>query len=107
MLYFLVVAKFLQILIMLRVRTSKSALVVMLVISPLFCKMSSELQKRKKKVANIKDQSGSNAMAPDATPQITREPIYDDIELTDKTNNRSFWECSICEYQKVITSNFL
>ena len=62
MLYFLVVAKFLQILIMMRVRTSKSALVVMLVISPLFCKMSSELQKRKKKVANIKDQSGSIAM---------------------------------------------
>ena len=72
MIYFLVVDEFLQILFMLRVHTSNSALAVMLVISPLLCKMSIELQKRKKKVANIKDQSGSIAMAPDATPQITR-----------------------------------
>ena len=61
------------------------SVIVMLVISLLFCKMSSELQKRKKKVANITDQSGNIAMAPDTTPQIAREPIYDDIELTDKT----------------------
>ena len=55
MIYFLVVHEFLQILFMLRVHTSNSALAVMLVISPLLCKMSSELQKRKKKVANIED----------------------------------------------------
>ena len=58
----------------------------MLAISLLFCKMSSELQKKKKKVTNIKNQSGIIAMAPDTTPQITTEPIYDDIELTDKTS---------------------
>ena len=49
MIYFLVVDEFLQILFMLRVHTSNSALAVMLVISPLLCKMSIELQKRRKK----------------------------------------------------------
>ena len=66
--------------------SSLLSVIVMLAISLLFCKMSSELQKRKKKVANIKNQSGIIAMAPDTTLQITREPIYDDIELTDKTS---------------------
>ena len=48
--------------------------------------MSKELQKRKKKVTNNIDQSGNIAMAPYTTPLSTRVPIYDDIDLTDKTN---------------------
>ena len=59
--------------------------VVTLIISLLFCKIFYKPQKRKKKSVNIKDQSGRAVGALDSTFPMTTEPIYDDIEVTDKT----------------------
>ena len=62
------------------------SVIVTLVSSLLFCKIPNELQKRKKKVANITDQSSHIFMAPDATSQRSKELIYYDIELNVKTS---------------------
>ena len=59
--------------------------VVTLIISVLFCKMFYKLQKREKKSVSIKDQSGSTVGALDSTLPMTAEPIYDDVEATEKT----------------------
>ena len=48
--------------------------------------MLSEVQKRKKETINIADQSSSTIANLDSTPQMTKEPIYDDVELTDKSS---------------------
>ena len=45
-----------------------------------------ELQKRKKETVNMAEQSSSTDGALNLTTQTTKEPIYDDIELTDNTN---------------------
>ena len=45
-----------------------------------------ELQKRKKKAVNVSEEPRSIVTAPDSTPHMMKEPIYDDIELTDKTS---------------------
>ena len=51
----------------------------------LFFKMY-EVQKRKKRAGNLMEQSRIIVKAPDSTPQMNKEPIYDDVELTDKTS---------------------
>ena len=45
-----------------------------------------ELQKRKKEAANITDRPSSTVGALDSTLQMTKEPLYDAIKLTDKTS---------------------
>ena len=66
------------------------SVIVTLVISLLFCKMFYELQKRKKEAVNMVDQSSSTVGAMDSTLQTSKEPLYEDIELTDKTNTTGF-----------------
>ena len=38
-------------------------------------------KKKKQQIRNIADRSSSTITTPDSTPQIAKEPIYDDIEL--------------------------
>ena len=45
-----------------------------------------ELQKRKKEVVNVTEEPRSIVTAPDSTPQMNKEPIYDDIEHMDQTS---------------------
>ena len=60
-------------------------IIVALIITMLFFKRY-EVQKRKKEAVNLIEKSRSIVMAQDSTPQMNKEPIYDDIELTDKTS---------------------
>ena len=54
------------------------------VITRFFSNMTSAIQKRKKNTVNI---TAENNMAPDeSSPQTIKDPIYDDIVLTDKTS---------------------
>ena len=57
-------------------------MITTLLVSKIFFEL---LQKRKKKAINPAKQS-SSSLTPYTTPQITKEPIYDDIELTNKTS---------------------
>ena len=66
------------------------SIVVTLVVSLFFGKVFYELQKRKKEAANITDRSSSTGGALDSTLQMTKEPLYDDIKLTDKTSTIDF-----------------
>ena len=59
--------------------------VATLMISLLFCKIFYKPQKRKKKSVSIKDQSGRAVGALDSTLPMAAEPIYDDMEVTEKT----------------------
>ena len=58
-------------------------MITTLLVSKIFFEL---LQKRMKK-AIIPAKQSSRSMAPDTTPQITKEPIYDDLELTNKTSS--------------------
>ena len=49
-----------------------------------------ELQKRKKEAVNMADQSSSTVGSMDSTHQTSKEPLYDDTELTDKTSAIGF-----------------
>ena len=44
--------------------------------------------RRGRKKQLIADQSSSTIANLDSTPQMTKEPIYDDVELTDKSSTR-------------------
>ena len=56
----------------------------MLIITVFIPKMFSIVQKKKKQTSNITHQSSNTITTPDSTPQITKEPVYDDIELACK-----------------------
>ena len=62
------------------------SIIIASVMMLLFSKMKSEIQRRKKHAASITAPMSSIMAPDDSTPQKTREPIYDDIELTDKTS---------------------
>ena len=66
------------------------SVVVTLVISLLFCKMFCELKKRKKEAVNMADQSSGIVGTMDSTLQTSKEPLDEDIELTDKTSTTGF-----------------
>ena len=53
----------------------------MLIITLFIPKMFSIVQKKKKQTSNIAHQSSNTITTPDSSPQITKETIYDDIEL--------------------------
>ena len=66
------------------------SVVVTSVISLLFCKMFYELQKRKKEAVNMADQPSGTVGTMDSTLQTSKEPLYEDIELTDITSTSDF-----------------
>ena len=56
----------------------------MLIVTLFVPKMFSKVQKKKKQTSIIAHQSSNTITTPDSTPQITKEPVYDDIELACK-----------------------
>ena len=59
-------------------------MIIASVITLFFSKVISVFQKRKENAINVTAEMNSIVVPDDSTPQ--KEPIYDDIELTDKTN---------------------
>ena len=61
-------------------------MIIASVITLLLSKIISEIQRRKKHAANITAQMNGFVTPDDVTPQRIKEPVYEDIELTDKTS---------------------
>ena len=70
--------------------TSIVSVILTIVSSFLFSKMIPVIQRRKKHAANTTAPMSSVMTPDDSTTQMIEEPIYDDIELTDKTSTVDF-----------------
>ena len=61
-------------------------MIIASIITLLFSKMISVIHKRNKDAVTITAEMNHIVAPDDSTPQRIREPIYDSIELTDKTS---------------------
>ena len=60
--------------------------VILTLLTLLFSKMILEIQRRKKHAASITAPMSSIMAPDDSTPQRIKEPIYEDIEITEKNS---------------------